>query len=92
MEPTGPFTAQLFEIRSTLRDALRASEALEMKLIGPRPADPTNTPKPTDTVASVLGEINNLSVRLAKMLGHYHDIIGDFNVAESAPSQRGYAS
>jgi len=73
------FINGLREVRSNLYDALSSAERMERKLLGPRPSNPCeNAPKPSESVASLLGEIFTLSVQLPKALAQHHSVIGEF--------------
>lgn len=70
--------AQLQEIRVNLHSALRASEELENKIIGPRPCDPSS-PKPSqECVASLLSDLLSLSDQLLRLGSKQHEVIGNF--------------
>lgn len=81
--------AQLRNVRSNLSEALLHADNLEYKLLGPRPADTKeNAPKPQESVASLLGDLNRLSLALLRMNQRHHEIVGDLTSDVcGAPSQ-----
>lgn len=77
--PTGNFVARLRDIRANLREALLHADNLEFKLVGPRPSDAKEqAPKPTESVSSMLSEINALSLTLMRTAQRHHEILGEF--------------
>ena len=77
---TGNFISQLRDVRGNLIEAVRLADNFEYKLIGPRPAEGlAGAPKqPAESVATLLSDVNSLSLRLAKILTHQHEIVGEF--------------
>ena len=86
----GNFINQLRDIRSNLRDAIRAASKFETKLLGPRPEDGQKPKDTSESVISFLTEINAMSIQLTKMLAHHHEIVGDFEpmgLPEASPAR-----
>lgn len=81
-------------IRADLRDCVSGLGTLEMKLVGPRPADASaSPPKPMDNAQSLLEEICRLASTVRKMIEVQHSIIGGGELlAQNAPSGRAYPS
>jgi hypothetical protein len=91
---TASFVPRLREIRNTLRGTFNAASEFEMKLVGPRPAEGQNgTLKGgAESVSSLLNEIGDLSLALAKTVAHQHEIVGEFTPVDcEAPKSTRYA-
>ena len=86
---TGNFISQLRDVRANLIEAVRQADNFEFKLVGPRPADGlASAPKqPAESVGTLLSDLNSLSLRLAKMIDHQHEIIGEFAPKDCAAPQ-----
>jgi hypothetical protein len=89
MDTNSSFIGQLRDIRSNLRDSIRAAAHFETKLLGPRPEEGKATKEPVESIGSLLSEINTMSIQLGKILAHHHDIVGDFQpaVGDAVPAR-----
>jgi hypothetical protein len=86
------FIDQLRDIRSNFGDAVRATSKLEHKLTGPSPSEGNlGNQKGPESVASLIAEVNGLTMQLVKMLGHQHEIVGDFQPTQDVSSRTAYA-
>jgi hypothetical protein len=85
---SGNFISQLRDIRSNLHEAVRLADNFDYKLLGPRPAEGNTAQlkQGPDSIASLLTDINALSLRLPKMLEHQHAVIGEFSPKDDCAS------